>query len=182
MKKKRHVLDSNSATNLKVFLEDLGYSPDEYSEKPVLIFQKYAIYDEEKVGLIQKGTLADVFKRTKKELLENLFIQINSGKKYWKERKRKYVKEDEKNTWQEKVEGRKKTDIIQYNAFMLDFDLKDEENRHYKVEQLIQEKERLFKEIQAKLPLEPDYIVESRNGFHVYYLINSSERKMSSAE
>ena len=52
MKKNRHVLDKASATNLKVFLEDLGYSPDEYSEKPVLIFQKYVIDDEEKVGLI----------------------------------------------------------------------------------------------------------------------------------
>ena len=182
MKKNRHVLDKASATNLKVFLEDLGYSTDEYSEKAVLIFQKYLIDGEEKVGLVQKGTLADVFKRTKKDLLENLFIQINSGKKYWQERKRKYATKDGNTTWNERVEGRKKTDIIQYNAFMLDFDLKDEGNRHYKGEQLIQAKERLLKEIQAKLPLEPDYIVESRNGFHVYYLINPSERKMSSSE
>ena len=163
-----------------MFLEDLGYSFDEHSEKPVLIFQKYVIDDEEKVGLIQKGTLADVFKRTKKELLENLFIQINGGKKYWKERKRKYVKEGAKNTWQEKIEGRKKADIIQYNAFMLDFDLKTESGEHYKGKKLSDKKESLLDKIKSKLPLEPDYIVESRNGFHVYYLINPSERKMSS--
>ena len=30
------------------------------------------------------------------------------------------------------------------------------------------------------MPLKPDYLIESRNGFHVYYLIQSSERKMSS--
>ncbi len=175
-------MDKDSATNFKIFLEDLGYSPDEYSEKPVLIFQKYVIDDEEKVGLVQKGTLADVFKRTKKELLENLFIQINSGKKYWKERKRKYVKEGAKNTWQEKVEGRKKADIIQYNAFMLDFDLKAENGEHYKGQELIDKKESLLDEIKNKLPLEPDYIIESRNGFHVYYLINPSERKMNSEQ
>ena len=163
-----------------MFLEDLGYSLDEHSEKPVLIFQKYVIDDEEKVGLIQKGTLADVFKRTKKELFENLFIQINGGKKYWKERKRKYVKKGAKNTWQEKIEGRKKADIIQYNAFMLDFDLKAENGEHYKGQELSDKKENLLDKIKSKLPLEPDYIIESRNGFHVYYLINPSERKMSS--
>ena len=182
MKKARHILANDSATNLKIFLEDISYSADEYTDKPVLIFQKYKFNDEEKVGLVQKGTLADVFKRTKKELLENLFIQINGGKKYWKERKRKCATKDGNTTWNERVEGRKKADIIQYNAFMLDFDLKDEGNKHYKGEHLIQEKERLLKEIQAKLPLESDYIVESRNGFHVYYLINPSERKMSSTE
>ena len=142
---------NDSATNLKIFLEDISYSADEYTDKPVLIFQKYKFNDEEKVGLVQKGTLADVFKRTKKELLENLFIQINGGKKYWKERKRKCATKDGNTTWNERVEGRKKADIIQYNAFMLDFDLKDEGNKHYKGEHLIQEKERLLKEIQAKL-------------------------------
>ena len=126
MKKTRHSLANDSATNLKVFLEDISYSEDEYTDKPVLIFQKYKFNDEKKVGLVQKGTLADVFKRTKKELLENLFIQINGGKKYWQERKRKCATNDGNTTWNERVEGRKKVDIIQYNTFMLDFDLKDE--------------------------------------------------------
>lgn len=40
--------------------------------------------------------------------------------------KKKICQGRRKNTWQEKVEGRKKADIIQYNAFMLDFDLKAE--------------------------------------------------------
>lgn len=180
MNRKTRLINGESAVNLKVFLEDLGYTPDEYENKPVLIFQKYTKDEEEKIALVQKGTLADVFKRTKQELLENLFIQINSGKKYWKARKRKYIAKDGNATWNEKVEGRKKTDIIRYNAFMLDFDLKNENKKHYKGGELIAEKKKLLDRIRLKLPLKPDYVIESRNGFHVYYLIQVEERKMSS--
>lgn len=178
MKKRKRILDKDSATNLKVFFKDLGYSSDEYSNKPVLIFKEYQVEGEEKprISLIQKGTLADIFKRTKKDSMKNLFMQINTGKTFWKERKT----EGQKKLWKEKVEGRKKEDIILHNAFILDFDLKDEDNNHYKGQELIDKKKRLLNDIMNKLPLEADYIIESRNGFHVYYLINPIERKMNS--
>ena len=65
---------------------------------------------------------------------------------------------------------------------MLDFDLKAESGKHYKGQELSDKKESLLDKIKSKLPLEPDYIIESRNGFHVYYLINPSERKIGSEE
>ena len=151
-----------------MFLEDLGYAPSYYNEKPVLIFSKYLFEGKEKTALNQKGTLKNVFRRTDKKLLENLFIQINQGKLNWSDKPYKH-----------KSEGRKKEDIVSYNAFMLDFDLKDENDNHYKGEQLEHEKSKLLKNIH-KLPIKPDYLIESRNGFHVYYLIQSEERKMSS--
>ena len=101
--------------------------------------------------------------------LRNLFFQVNSGKINF-----------EIFPFVHYVEGRKKVDIISYNAFMLDFDLKVGDNRHYHGEELVTEKEKLYKKIYKKLPLEPDYIIESRNGFHVYFLIPTDERNMCS--
>lgn len=164
------ILQNKSVTNLKIFLEDLGYYEWKYKHKPVLVFDKYFDYEgNENNPLNEKGTLENVFKRTRKDLLSNLFIQINGGRKICKEARYKH-----------KTEGRKKSDIIFYNAFMLDFDLKDKENKHYKGQELRKRKAELLKAIWYKLPLKPDYMVESRNGFHVYYLIHQEERKMSS--
>ena len=164
------ILQKKHAVNLKIFLEDLGYYTWEYKYKPVLIFDKYFDREgNERNALNEKGSLENVFKRINQKSLENLFIQINRGKTYWTEIPYKH-----------KTEGRKKSDIIFHNAFMLDFDLKNERNEHYKGEELRKKKSELLKKIWYKLPLKPDYIVESRNGFHVYYLIHLEERKMSS--
>ena len=164
------VLQNECATNLKIFLEDLGYYVSYYKHKPVLVFDKYLDCEgNEKNALNEKGSLENVFKRINRKSLENLFIQINRGKTYWTDIPYKH-----------KIESRKKSEIIFHNAFMLDFDLKNERNEHYKGEELRQKKSELLKKIWYKLPLKPDYIVESRNGFHVYYLIHLEERKMSS--
>lgn len=67
-------------------------------------------------------------------------------------------------------EVRKQEDIIGFNFFYFDFDLKKDDNTHYTGDELIKEKEQLLDKIK-QLPLEPNYIVESRNGYHVYYTI-----------
>ena len=109
------VLSIKDQNDLEVFLKDLGYEKDNYNQKPVLIFSKYLFEGKEKTALNPKGTLENVFKRTNKKLMENLFFQVNTGMEHWVDKPYKH-----------KVEGRKKEDIISYNAFMLDFDLKDE--------------------------------------------------------
>ena len=69
------------------------------------------------------------------------------------------------------VEARKNENIKELHFFFLDFDLKDATGNHYIGEELKQRKEELFSRFRSKLPLAPDYVVESRNGFHVYYVI-----------
>ena len=163
------VLSIKEQNNLEVFLKDLGYEKDNYNQKPILVFSKYLFEDKEKTALNPKGTLENVFKRTNKKLIENLFFQVNTGMEHWVDKPYKH-----------KVEGRKKGDIISYNAFMLDFDLKDENKEHYKGKRLRQEKAKLLRQIWRELPLKPDFIISSRNGFHIYYLIPISERKIDS--
>ena len=166
MRNEKTFLSEKEKNKLINFLTDLGYTEDKYEEKPILFFKEYTDNDK---PLLQKDTLDRVFRYKKKELLFNLFILINRGKLEW-----------QPEPFQHCVEGRKKIDIVRYNAFMLDFDLKDENKKHYTGRELRKKKSELLKKIWYKLPLRADYIVESRNGFHVYYLINESEKKMSS--
>lgn len=169
MKSEKTFLSEKEKNKLINFLTDLGYTEDKYEEKPILFFKEYTDNDKTYKPVLQKDTLDRVFRYKKKELLFNLFILINSGKLEW-----------QTEPFQHCVEGRKKIDIVRYNAFMLDFDLKDENKKHYTGRELRKKKSELLKKIWYKLPLRADYIVESRNGFHVYYLINKFEKKMSS--
>lgn len=168
MKSEKTFLSEKEKNKLINFLTDLGYAEDQYEEKPILFFKEYTDNDKTYKPVLQKDTLDRVFRYKKKELLFNLFILINSGKLEWQTEPFKHC-----------VEGRKKFDIVRYNAFMLDFDLKDENQKHYKGKELRKKKSELLKKIWYKLPLRADYIVESRNGFHVYYLISKPEKRMS---
>ena len=76
-----------------------------------------------------------------------------------------------------KKESRKEADIQAFNAFYFDFDLHDENKNHYQGEALTQKKSELYKTLKEKLPMKPSIIVESRNGFHVYFCIDFDERK-----
>ena len=98
----------------------------------------------------------------------NTFFLPNTGKLVWKWNKNGHLY---------CIEGKKKADIKSYNAFYLDFDLKNNQNKHYQGMELIKHKALLLQQIR-KLPLKPDYIIDSRNGFHVYYIIKKSDRTM----
>lgn len=180
-------LNESSCNDLRIFLIDiLGDNIrlkksktralsvfDWQVRKPLICCQKYEVDGEEKIGYVQRNSMDLLFtcSESKVNKLRNLFFQINTGKI-------DFVT----TPFGHYVEGRKKIDIISYNAFMLDFDLKLG-NEHYQGERLSIEKQKLYDKIYSELPIKPDYIIESRNGFHVYYLIPSKERrKMSSTD
>ena len=180
-------LNASSCSDLRIFLIDiLGDNIcmkksktralnvfDWQIRKPLICCQKYEVDGEEKIGYVQRNSMDFLFtcKASKTDRLRNLFFQVNTGKT-------DFVT----TPFGRYVEGRKKVDIISYNAFMLDFDLKLGKN-HYQGETLSHEKQKLYDKIYSELPIKPDYIIESRNGFHVYYLIPRKERrKMSSTD
>ncbi len=178
-------LNARSGSDLRIFLIDvLGDNLilkktktkgqivfDWQVKKPLICQQKYEVNGEIKIGYVQRGTVNALFtcKASKTDRLRNLFFQVNTGKTDFT-----------MTPFGHYVEGRKKIDIISYNAFMLDFDLKLGKE-HYQGDTLNFEKQKLYDNIYDELPIKPDYIVESRNGFHVYYLIPSKERKTMSS-
>lgn len=178
-------LNSRSGSDLRIFLIDvLGDNLmlkktktkglvvfDWQVKKPLICQQKYEVNGEIKIGYVQRGTVNALFtcKASKTDRLRNLFFQVNTGKT-------DFVM----TPFGHYVEGRKKVDIISYNAFMLDFDLKLGKD-HYQGKMLNLEKQNLYDKIYNELPIKPDYIIESRNGFHVYYLIPRKERKKMSS-
>ena len=177
------LLDKTLAGYLRIFLIDIlgddlilhktktkAISHYEWQYRKPLIFKR-RWKKENRDCYLQGSCMNSVFvcKTSRIDRLRNLFFQVNSGKINF-----------EPFPFEHYVEGRKKADIINYNAFMLDFDLKLENNEHYKGEKLTSAKEKLYETICDKLPLEPDYIIESRNGFHVYYLIPPNDRNMCS--
>jgi len=115
-----------------------------------------------------------------KRYLENLFFTVNlfSNIQYTKKQR---CKNGQQIDLKFLKEARNKGNIIKKTAFYLDFDLKDSQGQPLNDNDLQQEKEKLYQQFKA-FPLFPSAIVESRNGFHVYYVINLHEREISNAE
>lgn len=122
-------LNARSGSDLRIFLIDiLGDNLilkktktkgqiffDWQVKKPLICQQKYGVNGEIKIGYVQHETVNALFtcKASKTDKLRNLFFQVNTGKTDFT-----------MTPFGHYVEGRKKVDIISYNAFMLDFDLK----------------------------------------------------------
>lgn len=68
-------------------------------------------------------------------------------------------------------EMRKKDCLQKCKAFYCDIDFKNEKNQHLNNEELKQKKDDVYNKL-INLELKPSAIVESRNGFHVYYILN----------
>lgn len=67
--------------------------------------------------------------------------------------------------------GYKDKDIIQFNAVFVDFDCgKDENDRYHSLDVVQRFKEQKLSEINA-FSAKPSYIIDTRNGFHVYWLL-----------
>ena len=154
-----------------LFFTDLGMGLLCKDFKSVLVMKTtidketgaYYIYPE------HKKILPKIMLSGKEEDWLNTYFLPNTGKPVWK---------CSINGHWYCIEGKKKADIISYNAFYLDFDLKNNQSQHYKGIELTRHKALLLQQIR-KLPLMPDYIIESRNGFHVYYIIQKGDRTMS---
>ncbi len=66
--------------------------------------------------------------------------------------------------------------VQRFNAFYTDIDIKDNNNNHLSEADLKQNKQSIFTKLIA-LPLPPSAIIESRNGFHTYWIIAKDARK-----
>ena len=154
-------MDREKKKIIRQFFQDLGYTEKNLQNKNTL-----------DVKMNRNGHINGKIRSNDKDKLTNIFFVPNEGK---------IITE-----WEENYNGKYKAskelktnnDILSFRAFFLDFDLKDEAGKHYKDEILKTKKAELLKLID-KLPLEPDWIWNSRNGFHVYYMIAPGERHIN---
>jgi hypothetical protein len=72
-----------------------------------------------------------------------------------------------------KKESRKSKDRLYYNAFYFDFDITNEKGEHLTDENLQHEKSILLPKLKN---LYPTAIIESRNGFHLYFALSDKDR------
>lgn len=110
------------------------------------------------------------------EDVENYYYSPNDGKIIYKENKygRKF-----------KVESKKRDDIQRLKTFYIDIDFKDENGNHYSDDILLKKKEEMLERLKGYwkelIIVRPNIIVESKNGFHLYYVIRQdhiSEEKL----
>ena len=73
-------------------------------------------------------------------------------------------------------ENRKECKVRRFNAFFADIDFKMEDGKTHLCIDDVQEKKQDVYEKLMGLPLQPSAIVESRNGYHVYYIIDKDKR------
>lgn len=140
------------------------------------IFNSYFTFNQmnAKELLMKIGKRIEKGKTDHPKYLTNIYWQPNAG----------IVKRDKmfgNKKYRPYVEQKKDRSIYEVHFFYFDFDLKDANGNSFSGQQLIDEKTNLYNKILA-LPLTPDYIVESRNGFHVYYLIPKSAWRMKHDE
>lgn len=115
-----------------------------------------------------------------KRYLENLFFTVNlfSNIQYTKKQRCKNGQQVDLKFFKE---ARNKGNITEKTAFYLDFDLKDSQGQPLNDNDLQQEKEKLYQQFKA-FPLFPNAIIESKNGFHAYWVIKLHEREISNSE
>lgn len=115
-----------------------------------------------------------------RRFLENLFFTVNlfQNIQYTKKQHCKNGKQIDLKFF---MEARNKGNITEKTAFYLDFDLKDSQGQPLNDNDLQQEKAKLYQQF-SNFPVFPSAIVESRNGFHTYWVINLHERKISNSE
>ena len=116
---------------------------------------------------VHKFFLHEIGTKTDADLI-NKFILPNQGTIEWTT--------IFKTGYKQQQELKTKSDITGFYFFYHDFDLKDPAGNHYIGNELAEKKEELLNRINT-LPLEADYVVESRNGFHIYYTISPADRK-----
>lgn len=83
---------------------------------------------------------------------------------------------DFSNLGYKKRESRKSKDRLYYNAFYFDFDIQNEKGEHLVDEDLAKEKSILLPKLKS---LYPTAIIESRNGFHLYFVLADKDRSIS---
>ena len=73
-------------------------------------------------------------------------------------------------------ENRKECKVRRFNAFFADIDFKMEDGKtHLRIDEVQEKKQDVYDKLMG-LPLQPSAIIESRNGYHVYYIIDKDKR------
>ena len=153
--------------NLFRFMEMMNFPDDDYEKHFFRGYDKYLVNDTAWETI---GKLLDTDKNGEFSYAENLFYSPNDGRIKKVKTSRGYIK----------VEQRKETDTFAVRCFFIDIDLKDEKGHHYSEDILVQKKNELKKKIvsliKSNLVLKPSVIVESKNGFHIYYILDEAYR------
>lgn len=124
--------------------------------------------------------IKDVF--TSNRFKYNIYFYVNSGKEYDKSYKFTITSKAGKTfskSISKEIESRKIIDNVAFNAFYFDFDLHDNNGKHFAGQELISRKDNLYNLLITRLPLSPSAIVESGNGYHVYYALQENDRYIS---
>nr|DAJ20927.1 MAG TPA: Replication protein B [Siphoviridae sp. ctELO16] len=73
------------------------------------------------------------------------------------------------------TEDRRAEQIQRFNAFYVDIDFRNEDNEHLEDFAVFKQKKALDKALQ-NLPLKPSAIVDTRNGYHIYYALRDEDK------
>lgn len=103
--------------------------------------------------------------------IKNLFFYVNEGNTV-----KKLYKNHHWGKGHRESESRKREDRIAYNAFYFDIDFKSEDNKHLSNEDIQLKKIDVLPKLKN---LYPTAIIESRNGYHVYFSIHPKDRTIS---
>ena len=136
-------------------------------DKTAFFFTSYTNEEtgEERTVPNSAGTLSDVITSGSVKRWTNVFFLPNRGKLINREKPYKHVEE-----------GRHIEEIFSHHFFYLDFDLKNEEGDHFTGDDLLRQKQLLLKQIKTSLrDLKCSFIVESRNGYHLYWSLLPQE-------
>ena len=149
------------------FMEMMNFPNDDYEKHFFRGYDKYLVNDTAWETIVK---LLDTDKNGEFSYAENLFYLPNDGRIKKVKTSRGYIK----------VEQRKEIDTFAVRCFFIDIDLKDENGNHYSDDILIQKKDELKKKVislvKGNLILKPSVIVESKNGFHIYYILDEAYR------
>lgn len=162
----------------KKFYKMLGKNENE------LIYHKKKFYSFEKQGYIEgifqfkNKTLANVLKASKGNEMMNVYIAVNDFPD--EPVKRNVKRGDSIQSIEYRKAIRQGDKVTRLNSFYVDIDFTNDSGEHLSGEELQEKKADVFEKL-MNLSLKPSAIIESRNGFHVYYIINEEERKDVSA-
>lgn len=115
---------------------------------------------------------------------ENSLIYFNVGSKTWSNKLQTYAAAKSKLQWLNEHKqqdicfivnagGTKNSQIITINAAFGDWDCGKDENGNYFPIEIVKEKKDEFLQKIQQFPLKPTYIVETRNGYQIYWLLYS---------
>ena len=149
--------------NINDFLEMLSFD----MEKKCCIIEKKGF--ETHIKIVNESIYKTFNKIKNGKYVENYYYSPNDGK---------IIEQENKYGGKFKVESKKEEDIQHLKTFYIDIDFKDEKGEkgeHYPDDILLKKKEEMLERLKRywkeHIIVRPNIIFESKNGFHLYYVI-----------